>query len=160
MAPQEKSGGRKQPSRGASLSDQGHRQILDYLRVAETSAHPEIRKQALKIAAETGRYERRQKARVSPSLILAVNILTAVATVAGCWYALLHYPAQIAWKLCGILIAVFLVMVGLSIFLAGRLSEAHFMTILSWPLAFVKNSAKWVKARVKSTHEHDDAETD
>jgi len=142
MAPGKKSGKPKQPESILPLSEQAHNQIMDYLRLADKTAHPAIREKALKLADRKSKYEQRQKARVPPALILSANIVLAVAVVLGSWYAFLHYSQALAWELSAISILIFLVVAGISLFLAGRLSEGRLMTIFGWLGSHVKERLK------------------
>lgn len=117
---------------GPSLSAQAHLQIMDYLRVGEQSAHPEIRAVAVELATRTSKHELKQGARVSPNLILWVDLVLGVAAAFACWYAYLHYSENIASHVTSICIRVYLVIVGISLFLSGHLSQANFMKILGW----------------------------
>src|ERR1700723_846909 len=126
-------GGRPKSSKPiASLSEQGHQQILDYLRAAEESAHPEIRTAAVKLAERTSKHELKQGARVSPTLILWIDLVLGIAAALACWYAYLHYPEHLAAQITSICIRVYLVIVGISLFLSGQLSQANFMKIIGW----------------------------
>jgi hypothetical protein len=119
---------------------------MDYLQVAEKSAHPEIRQAALKIAKQTSKYERRQKARVSPNLILALGITLGISVVLACWYAFLHYPGRIAYVLSSISILLYLVIIGISLLLSGHLTQANFMKILGWLASHVRAGWNSVKS--------------
>ena len=153
MATTRKGGKSKLDESCTSLGEQAHKQIMDYLKLAENSAHPEIRNAALEIAKQTSKHERRQRARVSPTLILWVNILLALAVVVACWYAFLKYPQGLAWELSGISILIFVVLVGMSLFLTGHLSQANFMKILGWLVSHVRSRWKSVKSSLSSQKE-------
>ena len=122
-----------QPKESKSrLSEQVHQQTKEVLDIAEKSNHPEIRKAALKLAKETSEYHRKQNARVSPALILLVNILLGFALVGACWYAYLHYPEQKASQVRSISVLAYLMIVFVSLFLSGHLSQTNFVKIMGW----------------------------
>jgi hypothetical protein len=105
---------------------------MDYLQLAEKSSHPEIRAAALELAKRTSKHELKQGARVSPNLILLVNLVLGIAAVSASWYAYLHYSEHVGSQVTSICIRVYLVIVGISLFLSGHLSQANFMKILGW----------------------------
>jgi|SRR5581483_1714264 len=72
-----------------------------------------------KLSATYFTYENVRFRYLSPLLILLVNIVLAFAVVLACWYAFLHYSQGLAWELSAFSILVFLVVVGISLFLAG-----------------------------------------
>jgi hypothetical protein len=132
---------RGQSKRGTpsySLSDGAHQQIMEYLRLADKSSNPDIRAAAVDIAKRMSKYHRSQGARVSPLLILIVNIGLAAAVAAWSWYAFLHYPGRIAYELTGIFILLFFVIVGISLLLSGHMSQANFMRILHWMVSHIR----------------------
>jgi|ERR1019366_4451716 site-specific recombinase len=133
-----------------SLREQGHKEIMDLLRLADKSQYPEIRAAALDMAKHTSKHQRSQDARVPPTLILVVDIACAVTVGLACWYAFLHYPPHVAYELSSIYILLFLVVVGISLFLAGYLSQSNFMKILNWPVAHIKKW--WSSAQKTSGH--------
>jgi small-conductance mechanosensitive channel len=118
---------------------------MDYLRAGEESAHPEIRAVAVELATRTSKHELKQGARVSPNLILWVDLVLGVAAALACWYAYLHYSEHIASQLTSICIRVYLVIVGISLLLTGHLSQANFMKILGW----LESQAKSGLSRIK-----------
>ena len=53
------------------------------------------------MAKQTIRYEQKQRARLSPTFVLWVNIVLGVATILACWYAFLYRPQiayQVEWR--------------------------------------------------------------
>jgi hypothetical protein len=127
-----------------SLREQAHKERMDLLRLADKSQYPEIRAAALDMAKRSSKHQRSQEARVPPTLILVLNIVLAMAATLACWYAVLHYPPPISYELCSINILLFLVLVGISLFLPGYLSQSNFMKILSWPVSHIKT---WWRSR-------------
>jgi O-antigen/teichoic acid export membrane protein len=111
---------------------------MDYLRLADKSSNPEIRAAAIDIAKRTSKYERKQGARVSPTLILVLNIFFAIAMALAGWYAFLRYPERLAYELTTISILLYLVLVGVSLFLPGYLSQSNFMKIIGWLVSHIK----------------------
>jgi len=142
------------------LSEQGHQQVVDYLRLAEKSAYPEIRRAALEIAKETSKYQRRQGARVSPTLILTLDLTLGVVVTAACWYAFLHYSERLAVEMTSISIGVYLVCVAISLFLSGHLSQANFMKVLSWLESRVKTRWNAVLGKFGNRQPQDDGRAD
>jgi fatty acid desaturase len=141
----------------AKLSDQAHQQTVDFFRIAEESKYPEIRKAALKAANEHSKYYRKQSARVSPALILWLAILFGIAVVGAWWYAFLHYPERKAYEIGSIAVLVYLVFLGVCLFLAGHLSQANFMKILGWLPAHLKS--RWnVMTQRKTTPQESDSQ--
>jgi len=126
------------------LREQAHKERMDLLRLADKSQIPEIRAAALDMVRRSGKHQRSQEARVPPTLILVVDIACAVVVALACRHTPLHYPSPVAYELCSIYFLLFLVVVGISVFLPGYLSQSNFMKILSWPLAFIK---KWLKEK-------------
>ena len=113
-----------------SLSDQTHRQILDYLQVAsENSEHPEIRDAAIDLAKNRSTFQQKQTARLSPTLtLLTCLLILGVAGVAS-WYFYVNYR-DVAAILSGIVIGLALVGVCLLAMFAGQLSQASFVAVL------------------------------
>ena len=114
------------------LSDQVHQQTKELFQIAEDSKYPEIRKAALEQAKENSKYHRKQNARVSPTLILWVDVLLGLAVVGACWYAYVHYTEQRAAQIRSICVLTYLMIVFVSLFLAGLLSQANFVKIMGW----------------------------
>jgi small-conductance mechanosensitive channel len=132
-------GGPSKQSKGCPpLSDQGHKEVMDLLRMTEKSAYPDIRKAALDLAKQTSKYRRKQGARVSPTLILWVNIVLGSAVVLACWHAFLHYPRGLAYELSSISILLFLLVVAISLVLSGHLSQANFMKVLNAAVSHIR----------------------
>jgi site-specific recombinase len=136
-------GNRKSSKSSLSLSEQAHQQALDYLREAEKSLHPELRAAALGMAKQTLKHYRKQSARVSPNLILLLNVALGIIVGLGSWYAFLHFPARLAYELTAVSMLTFLVIVGVSLFLPGYLSQANFMKILGWAISHIKGLGKF-----------------
>lgn len=114
------------------LSDQAHQQTMEFLHLAEESEHPAIRKIALELAKDNSTYHRKQNARVPPTLILWILVLLGFIVAGAWWYAFLHYPERKAYQLGSVAILVYLAIIGVCLFLSGRLSQANFMKILGW----------------------------
>ena len=131
-------GGPAKDKSGLSLSQQGHQQIIDYLLLAEKSKYPEIRHAAIDHAKQTGKYQRKQGARVSPTLILWVDLILGIAVAGACWLAFVHYPDRLAAEVSAIALRVYLVIVAVSLLLSGHLSQANFMKILGWLESHIK----------------------
>jgi len=123
-------GGRKRRDTVPSLSDQGHRQIMDYLSVAEASAYPDIRAAALELAKETGKFQRNQGAKLPPRLIMVSATVLVVGAISACWYAFLHYPERLASEVSGLVFLFLILIIALYALLSGYLSQANFMRIL------------------------------
>jgi hypothetical protein len=133
-------GGRAKSNKaGPSLSEQGHQQIMDYLQLGERSTHPEIRAAAVELAKRTSKHELKQGARVSPNLILWVDLVLGIGAAFACWYAYLHYSEHLASEVTAICIRVYTAIVGISLFLSGHLSQANFMKIFGWLESQVKS---------------------
>lgn len=136
-------GGQSKPGKPTpSLSEAAHKQIIDYLRLAGKSPYPDIRAAALDIAKKTSKHHRQQGAKVSPALILVLNIVLVVVVGLASWYAFLNYPVRLAYELVGISVLLWLAFVAISLFLPGYLSQANFMKILGWLASHVKGSRK------------------
>lgn len=103
--------------------------MMDLLRVAEKSSHPEIRIAAVEMARDTLRNQQKQTARLSPTLILWALLALFVGTVLACWYAFL-YHREIAYQLSGISVILFIVIAAIVLSLAGNLSESSLMKVL------------------------------
>jgi hypothetical protein len=140
MVSPRKGGPSKQGKKGPTLSDQGRKEMMDLLRMGEKSKNPDIRKAAIELAKQTSKYRRKQGARVSPTLILWVNVVLGGAAVLACWYALLHYPKGLAYELSSISILLFLVVAAISLLVSGHLSQANFMKVVS---AVVSHLKEW-----------------
>ncbi len=142
MASTDKGGQKKQNKAIPSLMDQAHREVLDYLRVAEESSYAEIRATALTLAEETkkaaielekqrSKHQRKQEARVPPVLILWIDLALAVAVAIWCGYAYLHYPDRAA-RLSSTAVYLYLIFAAITLLLSGHLSQANFMKIFDW----------------------------
>jgi hypothetical protein len=138
MVSPRRGGPSKQGKECPPLSDQGHKEVMDLLRMAEKSAYSEIREAALDLAKQTSKYRRKQGARVSPTLILWVDLVLGIGVVLACWYAFLHYAQGLAYELSSIAILLFLVVVAISLFLSGHLSQANFMKVLNAVVLHIK----------------------
>jgi hypothetical protein len=149
MASTGRGGPLKQAKASASLSEQAHKEIMDYLLLANKSPHPEIRAAAADIAKRTSRHQLKQAAKVSPTLILWVDLSLGIVLVFGCWYAYLHYPDRLASLLTSIFIRVYLVVIGISLLLSGHLSQGNFMRILGWLESYVKGKLNLFKGSGK-----------
>lgn len=132
----------KQDKSTPSLKEQAHQQMMDLLRVAEKSSHPEIRTAAVEMARDTLRNQQKQTARLSPTLILWALLALFIGTVLACWYAFL-YHREIAYQLSGISVILFIVIAAIILSLAGNLSESSlmkvFMKVLDWGTSYAKN---------------------
>jgi len=124
-----------------SLKEQAHQQMMDLLRVAEKSSHPEIRTAAVEMAKDTLHNQQRQTARLSPTLILFVLLASFIGTVLACWYAFL-YHSEIAYQLSGISVILFIVIAAIVLSLAGNLSESSLMKVLMKVLDSATSYAK------------------
>lgn len=131
-----------------SLREQAHKEVMDLLGVAEKSQHPDLRTAAVDMAQRISKHQRSQSATLSPTLVLVVNIILAIAIIGACWYAFLHFSQRIAYEVSAVSILLFLVVVGISLFLPGYLSQSNFMKILSWPVAHVKT---WLRSTDKKS---------
>ena len=123
------------PKRKGSLRSQGDQQVIDLLRLADESSNADIRAAAVEIAKETSKYHRQQGARLPPTLILILTTATILSTAGVCWYALLNYPQGLAWSVCGIMIVLTIIAVGVATLLSGHLSQTHFVQLLRMCLA-------------------------
>jgi hypothetical protein len=121
---------RKRRDTVPSLSDQGHRQIMDYLCVAEDSAYPAIRAAALELAKETGNFQRNQGAKLPPRLIMVSATVLVLGAISACWYAFLHYQERLASEISGLVFLFLIIIIALYALLSGYLSQANFMRIL------------------------------
>lgn len=125
-----------------TLKEQAHQQIMDLLRVAEKSSHPEIRTAAVGMAKDTLRNQQKQTARLSPTLILCALMALFIGTVLACWYAFLHHR-EIAYQLSGISVILFIVIAAIVLSLAGNLSESSLMKVimkvLDWATSYAKS---------------------
>jgi hypothetical protein len=127
----------KQGNAGLSLKEQARQQMMDLLRVAEKSSHPEIRTAAIEMAKNTLRHEQKQTARLSPTVVLWLLVALFAATVSACWYAFLREP-NIAYQLSGISILLFIVISAIVLFVSGTLSQTNLMKVLDWAKSMVK----------------------
>jgi hypothetical protein len=126
------------------LSEQAHEEVMGLFRLAEKSEHPEIRAVALELAKETSKFYRTQNARVSPTLILCVIIFLGFAVVGADWYAASHYSDQKAHQIGTIAALVYIVIIGVCLFLSGHLSQTNFMKILGWLFSYIRTGWKSV----------------
>ncbi len=160
MASTSRGGRVKSVKPSPSLSEQGHQQILDYLHAAEESSHPEIRTAAVKLAERTSKHELKQSARVSPTVILWVDLVLGIAAALGCSYSYLHYSEHLAAQITSICIRVYLVIVGISLFLSGYLSQANFMRILGWLESQIKSLNPFKRSGDKNPAEPEQPDND
>jgi hypothetical protein len=121
-----------------SLSEIAHKQVMDLLRQAEKSQHPDIISTALKIAEETSKHQRSQTARVPP--ILIVFLAVVITAVAGrvCLLCFRSYTLAVASEISAIVLLLYLTLIVVLLFLAGRLTERSLMKVLSWVRDHVK----------------------
>jgi hypothetical protein len=99
--------------------------------VAINSPNREIRAVALEMAKRTSIYAQKQGARLSPTLILILNIILCITVGLVGWYAFLHYTERLAYEVTTIAFLLYLVIVAVSLFLSGFLSQANFMKFIN-----------------------------
>jgi hypothetical protein len=103
---------------------------MDYLGVAEASAYPAIRAAALELAKETGKFQRNQRAKLPPWLIMVSATVLVFGAVSACWYAFLYYPERLAYEISSLVFLFLIIIIALYTLLSGYLTEANFMRIL------------------------------
>lgn len=148
----------------ASLQDQGHAQIMDYLNVAEKSKYPAIRAAALELAMGTNTYQQKQHAKLSPTAVAIASV--AILAIAGvlCCYFYLHYEEHLAHILTSVVVALALTGIVTLGLISGRLSETSFMQFLKmmWQ-RFGGHSPGLpsnVSSRIEASAESESSETD
>lgn len=105
---------------------------MDYLRLADESTNPDIRAAALRIAADSNKYERRQQSRVSPTLITVLATSIVIAAGVACSYTFLHYPEHVAFEINGFIVGFVFIIIAVYALLARHLSQDNFMKIPEW----------------------------
>jgi K+-sensing histidine kinase KdpD len=133
MASTGKGGQSKKGDTALTLREQGHKEIIDLLRLADKSSNPEIRAAAIVIA------KRSQGVRVNPYIIWIVDIALCVVTIWFCRFAFLSHGIILAFLLSLISLILFAVLIALSLFLSGHLSQSNFMKVLGWLESHIKS---------------------
>lgn len=127
----------QKPNGKPSLKDQGFRELMELLQVAEKSAYPEIRIVAIEMAKDTLRHKQKETARLSPTLVLWLLVALFLGTISACWYAFLYQP-KTAYQLCSLSILLFIVISAIILFVSGTLSQSNLMKVFGWAMSYVK----------------------
>jgi hypothetical protein len=132
MTPPRKNGKGKTGDPAPSLSEQTHLEILDYFKVAaENSEHPAIRDAAIQLIKEKSKFQRKQEARLSPSLTLLIAVAILILAGVSSWFFFVHYPEHIAMILSRLAVGLAFVAACLVALFSGNLSQANFVHVLS-----------------------------
>lgn len=110
-------------------SEEAHRQVVELLELGERSSNPDIRAAAIEIAKNTSANQNVQAARVRPATIMVAGTLVLLGVVAGCWYALTHYPGSLGYSISGVIFLVAVLLIALYALLSGHLSQDNFMKL-------------------------------
>jgi hypothetical protein len=162
MTPGSKAAQSKQGETRRLLSEQGLTEVMDLLRLADKSPNPEIRAAAIQIAKDESKHLRRQGSRVNPNFVLTLDVGLGIATVWFCCFAFTHYGALLAFFLILIALLLFAVVVAVSLFVSGHLSQSNFMTVFGWLGSHIKTGWNAVVKRIfggqsQSEHTGDDS---
>jgi hypothetical protein len=152
MAPKGRDGDSKRRKGVVSLREQGYKEVLELLKLAEKSSNPNIRAAAVEIAKQTSKYDRQQGARVSPHVALGIDTVFGVVTGLLCWYAFLHYPVRLAYELSAITVLLYLVIVAISLFLCELLSQGNLIKVFGFLVSHVKN---WMRGSANESRHQD-----
>jgi lipopolysaccharide export LptBFGC system permease protein LptF len=125
-------GGKKgtNESLSLSLSAQTHQQILDYLKVAEDSTHPEIRDTAVQLAKDASEHQRKQTARLQPATAAMLSLLTLALAGASIWYFFVHYSERVATIMSVMVFGLAIIGVCLLAMVSNHLSQANFVKLV------------------------------
>lgn len=121
------------------LSVEGHKQVLDLLRLADQSSNADIRAVALRIAEETSRHQRNQQSRVSPTVVVVLGSVVILGGASASWCAIVRYPGTAGWEICAVIFVAALLAIGLYTLLSGHLSEKSFMDLVGMIWSWLKD---------------------
>lgn len=113
-----------------TLSSVGKREVIELLKLADTSTHPEIREVAARIAEQDSEHLRNRETKVSPTLVLVLASLFIVAAAAASWLAIVKYPGTVGLEITGALVAFLILAIGVYLLLGGHLNREDFMQIV------------------------------
>ncbi|WP_263383536.1 hypothetical protein [Granulicella arctica] len=113
-----------------SLQAQEHQQVLDFLVLADKSQNPDIRKAAIEIARNRDKHNRKQGAKMSATQVVIFGTSAVLLAVAASWFAILHYPRQVAWEIIGCVSSCLLIVIALYTLVSGHLSQTNFVKLL------------------------------
>ena len=118
-------------TRGHSLRDQAHQEILDCFKIArENSDDPAIRDAAISLAKDKNLFRQRQTARLSPTLAMVFALLILILAGLASWYFFVSYAEHLAYTLTGIVVSLAVIGVCFLAMFAGQLSQANFLAVL------------------------------
>jgi lipopolysaccharide export LptBFGC system permease protein LptF len=123
-------GGKKGANESLSLSAQTHQQILDYLKVAEDSTHPEIRDTAVQLAKDASEHQRKQTARLQPATAAILSLLTLALAGASIWNFFVHYSERVATIMSVMVVGLAIIGVCLLAMVSNHLSQANFVKLV------------------------------
>ncbi len=123
---------KRRSSTPPDLSAQAHEQIMDFLRLADGSTNPAIVEAAVKLANERQRQQQKSEAKIAPHIATLLATGVALATVGGCWYALVHYPGDLGFALVTVISSIAILMICMYALFSGHLSQANFMSVFRW----------------------------
>jgi hypothetical protein len=137
MASTGKSGQPKKGTATPSLKQQGLQEVMELLKLADTSVNLDIRATAIDIAKRTVKYEQKQGARIPPSVILLLLTMLGLGTLSACWYAFL-FQRELAYQLSAVSILLFIVLAAIVLFTAGTLSQSGIMEVFRLVISQIK----------------------
>jgi hypothetical protein len=117
-------------AKNTSLQVQEHQQVLDFLVLADKSQNADIRKAAIEIARNKDKHNRRQDAKMSATQVVIFGTSAVLLAAAACWFAIIHYPGQVAWEITGCVSSCLLIVIALYTLVSGHLSQTNFVKLL------------------------------
>jgi hypothetical protein len=113
-----------------TLSSVGKREVIELLKLADTSTHPEIREVAARIAEQESEHLRNRETKVSPTLVLVLASSFIIAAAAASWLAIVRYPGAVGLEITGALVAFLVLAIGVYMLLSGHLTREDFMQMV------------------------------
>ena len=112
------------------LSSVGKQEVIELLKLADKSIHPEIREIAARIAEQDSEHLRSRESKVSPTLVLVLASLFIIAAAAASWLAIVNYPGAVGLEITGALVAFLIIVIGVYMLLSGHLTRDDFMQMI------------------------------
>jgi hypothetical protein len=112
------------------LSFVGKQEVIELLKLADKSTHPEIREIAARIAEQDSEHLRNRESKVSPSLVLIVATLVLIAAAAASWIAIVAHPGAVGLEITGTIAAFLMIAIGVYLRLSGHLTRADFLQMM------------------------------
>ncbi len=123
---------KKKAPKATDIGAQAHEQIMDYLRLAESSSNPAFVSATMTLAQERQKQHYKGESKLSPTASLVFCTAISLCTATFCCFFLVHYNYPLNLELVSVTVPLALLMIGLSAMFSGHLSQANFMVVFKW----------------------------